>query len=42
MHVGDAQMLILTLDNLSDADANVTLKLNVPYGRCRGASDRQR
>ncbi len=25
-------MLILTLDNLSDADANATLTLKVPYG----------
>jgi len=32
MHVGDARMLILTLDNLSDADANATLTLNVPDG----------
>ena len=32
MHVGDTRMLILTLDNLSDADANATLTLNVPDG----------
>ena len=32
MHVGNARMLILTLDNLSDADANATLTLNVPDG----------
>ena len=32
MHVGDARMLILTLENLSDADANATLTLKVPYG----------
>lgn len=29
-HVGDTFMLILTLDNLSDADANATLELEVP------------
>ena len=32
MHVGDTRMLILTLDNLSDAEANATLTLNVPDG----------
>ena len=32
MHVGDARMPILTLDNLSDADANATLTLNVSDG----------
>ena len=32
MQVGDAWMPILTLDNLSDADANATLTLNVSDG----------
>jgi|GEM_PF-1078312 len=38
-HVGDTFMLILTLDNLSDADANAMLELEVPNDIDIGAQD---